>query len=164
MKRLRVVFLVLLIMLTEFPIFTNAFEVPITAEEATVGNIFWEIQYEDREVLSNGTPVDLVDREGNVIDSTLIEDGLIFFKNIPFGEYFVVVEKDKTKVIPVNLDKSSLDTQHIKQVKVLEKDTAQNAESNVTKTGDSSYWYVIVSFLVSGMILAFYKFSYSKEV
>lgn len=164
MKRLRVVFLILLIMLTEFPIISNAFEVPITAEEATVGNIFWEVQYEDRETLSNGTPVDLVDKEGNVVDSTLIEDSLIFFKNIPFGEYFVVIEKDKTKVIPVNLDKSSLDTQHIKQLKVLEKDTIQNAESDITKTGDSSYWYVIISFLVSGIILAFYKFSYSKEV
>lgn len=162
MKRLLIVFSLILLFLMRFPVDASAFNVPIVAEEATVGNIYWEVQDKDRDTLSNGTKIDLVDLKGKIVDSTVVQEETVFFENIPFGDYIVVVSGDRTKVIPVKLDKSSLDSQHIKQIKVLEE---LSTNSDTAKTGDATNLYpLIFSLSVSGIILAFYKFSYSKEV
>lgn len=161
MKRLLLVFGVTLLILVRFPVGTSAFNMPIVAEEATVANIYWEVQDKDRSTLSNGTKIDLVDSDGIIVATTLVADDAVFFENVPFGEYTVMVDNDRTKIIPVTINKDSLDTQHIKQIKLLEE---LPTESDTTKTGDNTNYYPVLGLLVSGIILAFYKFSYSKEV
>lgn len=161
-KRIVFLFTVLFFTFTGFTTITNAYEITIVAEESKVGNIYWEIKDENKNTIPDGTEVDLIDSNGNIIKGTVVKDGYVFFKDIPFGNYTVMVNKDKTKTIPVTIDKSSLSEQHLKQVKILEK---VSTESNTTKTGDVSDIYpIVITLLVSGLFLVYYKLSYRKEV
>ncbi len=164
MKRLVLLFAIVFFTFIKFPIIANADEITILADEATVGNIYWEIKDENRITIPDGTKVDVVDAEGNIIKSTVVEDGYIFIKNIPFGDYSVVIDNDKSKIIPVTLNKESLDNQHIKQIKIIG-DVKEDLESDSVKTGDSNKTFPIIVWLIaSGFILLFFKSSFRKEV
>lgn len=163
MKRFAFLFMIVFFAFIKFPIIANADEITILADEATVGNIYWEIKDEDRITIPDGTTVDVVDSKGNIIKSTVVEDGYIFIKNVPFGDYSVVIDKDESKIIPVTLNKESLDNQHIKQIKILE--DIDEAEGDSVQTGDSNKISSVLAWLIaSAIILILMKSSYKKEV
>lgn len=163
MKRFAFLFMIVFFAFIQFPIIANADEITILADEATVGNIYWEIKDEDRITIPDGTTVDVVDSKGNIIKSTVVEDGYIFIKNVPFGDYSVVIDKDESKIIPVTLNKESLDNQHIKQIKILE--DIDEAEGDSVQTGDSNKISSVLAWLIaSAIILILMKSSYKKEV
>lgn len=163
MKRFAFLFMIVFFTFIKFPIIANADEITILADEATVGNIYWEIKDENRITIPDGTTVDVVDSKGNIIKSTVVEDGYIFIKNIPFGDYSVVIDKDESKIIPVTLNKESLDNQHIKQIKILE--DIDEAEGDSVQTGDSNKISSVLAWLIaSAIILILMKSSYKKEV
>ena len=166
MKRFAFLSMIVFFAFIQFPTIANADEITILADEATVGNIYWEIKDEDRVTIPDGTPVDVVDSEGNIIKSAVVEDGYIFIKNVPFGDYSVVIDKDESKVIPVTLNKESLDNQHIKQIKILDdEDEDKKEEGDSVKTGDSSKISSPLAWLIaSAIILILMKSSYKKEV
>lgn len=110
-------------------------DVYFTIEKSTVANMYYEVLV-DGEPASNGTVIEVVDPEtGEIIARDIVEDGVIFIENMPFGAYILRCADDKDREILVLVDTSYLLTAHEKKILDFSK---ENKTLLAPTTGDES--------------------------
>lgn len=119
-----------------------ASSVEIEVRPTTVGNLLFRVRTLDNEKVPDDTQFDLyeIDRseeltndleDYELVESSFSENSIVFFKNIPFGEYFVRASDENPYVgyKRVFINEDTVDTQHIAKKLLVDIDT-ENVPDN----------------------------------
>lgn len=135
-----------------------ASSVEIEVRPTTVGNLLFRVRTLDNEKVPDDTQFDLyeIDRseeltndleDYELVESSFSENSIVFFENIPFGEYFVRASDENPYVgyKRVFINEDTVDTQHIAKKLLVDIDTENvpdngsgNNGSGASDSGDSS--------------------------